>query len=72
MTNDSAYFQFLIINDCLLLKKSIKKPFKWKDENLEKKLTEEIKIIDKGTESMATLLNLKFSLICILKQCNFI
>ena len=72
MENDSEYFQFLIINDYLLLKQSIEEPFKWKEENLEKKLTEEIKIIDKGTESMATLLNLKFSLICILKQCNFI
>ena len=59
MTNDSAYFQFLIINDYLLLKQSIEEPFKWKEENLEKKLTEEIKIIDKGTESMTGLIKFK-------------
>ncbi len=42
-----------------MLKQSIEEPFKWKDENLEKKLTKEIKIIDKGTESMAGLIEFK-------------
>ena len=59
MTNETAYFQFLLVNDYLLQKNSISEPFERNDENLEKKLTEEIKEMDDQTNTMLDMVEFK-------------